>query len=117
MTNDKCRKKSKYQNPKTQKRPPTHSHSLSFFVIRHSFGFRHSSFVICCAFLSGSQSRRLLPALLRQHASMRRRVSPVFFSRGLFIDERFATHLDIDFLHLAGEAVADITRYSLIPLQ
>src|SRR2546430_12754218 len=77
------------------------------FVILSGFGIRVSSFP--------RQSARRLPSVpLRQFSSVRHRVSPMFLSRGLFIDERFATHFDIDFFHLAGEAVADITRDSLI---
>src|SRR5437773_2865636 len=92
------------------------ANAFGFFVIRHSFGIRNSGFVISTP-LQRWLIRKLLPCAPRQLPSMRRSVSPMLIGRGLFVAEWFAAHLDINFLHLAGKAIADITRYSFFPLQ
>src|SRR5439155_26474702 len=106
-------KRSEVRSPKTDRRPGTDSNFQSF-VILSGFGIRVSSFP---RLLGWQSARKLPPVPLRQFASVRRRVPPMFVGSGLRIVERLAAHLDIDFLHLTRKATTDIARYSLIPLQ
>src|SRR5438445_4142916 len=96
MTNDEYPRKSENQIPKTDRHPGTDSNFQSFDILS-AFGIRVSSFP---RLLQWQPSHKLFPVPLHQLPPMRFGVAPMFFSRGLFIDERFAAHFDINFLHL-----------------
>src|SRR5213078_3956735 len=54
------------------------------------------------------------PALPRQLSPVRLCVPPMFRRGGLFVDERFAAHLDEHLFHLPGETIADITGDAIV---
>src|SRR6266542_1145825 len=79
----------------------------------HWLFFCHSSFIKSGAVAA---PRKLWARSLRQLPSVRLGVTPMFLGGGLFVRERFAAQLDVNFLNLPGQTIADIARDAFVLL-
>src|SRR5205809_2402868 len=104
MTNDE-------RNPNSECRTVRHGLEMisdfdHWLFIRHlTFVIRLSSFGRSCAVAA---PRKLWARSPRQLPAVRLGVTPMFLAGGLFVRERFAAQLDINFLHLPGQTIANI---------